>query len=112
MAFVHYDQIEEARRELAKELLALLWPGDRLIEAEINLEGGIDPPLAVKREREVDLGSIVTLNRLGVGRELGHGSAERAEIVDHGLVDQHVSIGQEQDALLAACLPEPPDDLK
>ena len=45
-------------------------------------------------------------------RELGHGRAERAEVVDHRLVDQDVAVGEEQDALLAAGLPQPPDDLE
>ena len=34
-------------------------------------------------------------------RQLGHRRAEGPEVVDHGLVDQHVAIGQEQDAFLA-----------
>ena len=45
-------------------------------------------------------------------RQLGHRRAEGPEVVDHGLVDQHVAIGQEQDALLAPGLPKPPDDLE
>ena len=49
---------------------------------------------------------------LAAGAELGHRRAERAEVVDHRLVDQHVAVGQEQDALLAARLPQPPDDLE
>ena len=61
---------------------------------------------------EVDLGSVVALDGLGAGAELGHGRAERPEVVDHGLVDQDVAVGQEQDAFLAARLPQPPDDLK
>ena len=47
-----------------------------------------------------------------MGRELGHRRTEGPEVVDHGLIDQHVAVGQEQDALFAACLPQPPDDLK
>ena len=35
----------------------------------------------------------------GFGRELGHGRPERSEVVDHGLVNQHVAVGQEQDTL-------------
>ena len=45
-------------------------------------------------------------------RELRHRAAERAEVVDHRLVDQHVAVGEEEDALLAARLPQPPDDLE
>jgi hypothetical protein len=40
MAFIDYDQIEEAGRKLAIELLPVFRPGDCLIEPEINLEGG------------------------------------------------------------------------
>ena len=58
------------------------------------------------------LRAVVALDGLGVGRELRHRRAERAEVVDHRLVDQHVAVGEEQDALLAARLPQPPDDLK
>jgi hypothetical protein len=54
-----------------------------------------------------------TLHALGVRAELGHRALERPEVVDHGLVDQDVAIGQEQDALcLGAALPQPPDDLE
>ncbi len=38
--------------------------------------------------------------------------AERAEVVHHRLVDQDVAVGEEEDALLAAGLPQPPDDLE
>ena len=112
MAFVDHDQVEEAGRELAIELLALLRPGDRLIEAEIDFEGGVDAPLPVEREGQIDLGAVLPLDGLGVGRELRHRRAERAEVVHHRLVDQHVAVGEEQDALLAARLPQPPDDLE
>ena len=56
--------------------------------------------------------AVVALDGLGVGRELRHRRAERAEIVHHRLVDQHVAIGEIEDAFLAARLPQPPDDLK
>ena len=112
MAFVDDDQVEEAGRELAIELLPFLRPGDRLIEPEIDLEGGFDPPLLVERQCQVDLGAVMPLDGLGVRRKLRHRRAERAEIVHHRLVDQHVAVGKEQDALLAAGLPQAPDDLK
>jgi hypothetical protein len=47
---------------------------------------------------------IDALHTFGVGAELGHGALEGAEVVDHGLVDQDVAVGQEQDALLGAQL--------
>ena len=90
MALVDHDEIEETGRKLAKNLLVLLRPGDRLIEAEIDFIGGVHVAL----------------------RKLGHDVAEGLEVVDSGLVDQDVAIREEQDALLAARLPQPPDDLK
>ena len=89
VAFVDHDQIEKRRRELPVGLLVFLRTGDRLIEAEIDLVGGID-----------------------IARELGHRPAEGAEIVRHRLIDEHVAVGEEQDALLASRLPQPPDDLE
>ena len=65
MAFVDDDQVEEAGRELAEELLPLLRPGDRLIEAEIDLVGGIDPALLVERRGEFDLVPSCPLDGLG-----------------------------------------------
>ena len=47
VAFVDDDQVEEAGRELAEQLLPLLRAGDRLIEAEIDLVGGVDAALLV-----------------------------------------------------------------
>ena len=58
------------------------------------------------------VGAVLPLDGLGVGAELRHRRAERAEVVHHRLVDQHVAVGEEQDALLAAGLPQPPDDLE
>ena len=55
---------------------------------------------------------MVPFDGLGVCRKLGHRRAERAEVVDHRLVDQHVAVGEEQDTLLAAGLPQTPDDLE
>ena len=48
MALVDHDQVEEAGRELAEELLPLLRAGDRLIEAEIDLVGGVDAALSCR----------------------------------------------------------------
>jgi hypothetical protein len=44
--------------------------------------------------------------------QLGHGAFERPEVVDHGLIDQDVPIGQIQDAFLGLALPQAPDDLE
>ena len=48
VAFVNDDQVEEARRELAEELLPLFRAGDGLIEAEIDLIGRVDAALLVE----------------------------------------------------------------
>ena len=44
MALVDDDEVEEVRRELAEELLAFFRAGDGLVEAEIDLVGGVDAP--------------------------------------------------------------------
>jgi len=41
-----------------------------------------------------------------------HGPTERLEVVVFGLEQQDVAVGEEQDALLDARLPQAPDDLK
>ena len=51
---------------------------------------------------QIDVAAVGAFDGLGAGRELRHRRAEGAEVVDHGLVDQDVAVGQEQDALLAA----------
>jgi hypothetical protein len=53
LAHVHDDQVEEVRRELAEELLALVRSCDRLVEPEVDLEGGVDAPVLVERERDL-----------------------------------------------------------
>ena len=112
VAFIDHDQIEEAGRKLPVDFLVFLWPGDRLVESEIDFKGRINEVLLVEGLRHVDLVAIVALDGPGMFRQLGHRPAEGAEIVHHGLVDQHVAVGKEQDALLASRLPQPPDDLK
>ena len=47
-----------------------------------------------------------------MGAQFGHGALERAEVVDHGLVDEDVAVGQKQDAFFSPALPQPPNDLK
>ena len=112
VALVDDDEVEEAGRELAEELLALLRAGDRLIEAEVDLVGGVDAALLVERRGEFDFGAVLALDGLRAGAELRHGGAEGPEVVDHGLVDEDVAVGEEEDALLASGLPQPPDDLE
>ena len=112
MALVDDDEIEEAGRELAKDLPALLRPGDCLVEAEIDFVGGVDAPPSVEGAGQLSGRAVRAFDGLCFRRQLGHRRAEGPEVVDHGLVDQHVAIGQEQDALLAPGLPKPPDDLE
>ena len=112
MAFVDYDQVEKAGRKLPIELLALLRSCDRLVKPEIDLKGRVYAAIPVDGPRHIDLAAIVALDGPGIFRQLGHRPTEGAEIVHHGLVDQHVAVGEEQDALLPPRLPKPPDDLK
>ena len=112
MALVDHDEIEEARRELPENLLSFLRPGDRLIEAEIDFVGGVDAPLSVDNAGQVLQRAVRAFDGSGFRRQLGHRRAKRPEVIDHGLVDQNVAVGQKQDALLAARLPKPPNDLE
>ena len=59
VALVDDDQVEEAGRELAEELLALLRAGDRLVEAEVDLVGGVDAALLVEGRGQLDLGAVL-----------------------------------------------------
>ena len=90
MALVDDDQIEEVGAELLVDVSLFFGAGHRLIEREVDLIGLVGLPLL----------------------DLGHGRAERLEVVGHGLIDQDVAVGQKQDALLRLGLPKPPDDLK
>ena len=112
MALVNHNQVKEAGRKLTKDFLTVLRPGQGLIQAEIDFIRGVNPPLAVNRGAQVLGGAVRAFDGPGPGRQLGHGRTERPEIVDHGLVNQDVAVGQKQDALLAAGLPQPPDNLK
>ncbi len=62
--------------------------------------------------RQLNLGAVLALDGLRAGAELCHRGAERAEVVHHGLVDEDVAVGEEEDALLPPGLPQPPDDLE
>ena len=112
VALVDHDQVEELTRELAVNLLPILGAGDRLVEPEIDFIGGVDAAAGVDRGAEVDARAVVALDSLRSGRKLRHRAAERAEVIDHRLVDQHVAIGKVEDPLGPARLPQPPDDLK
>ena len=90
VALVDDDQVEEVRRELLVDVLLFLGAGDGLIEREVDLEGLVD----------------------GAVGDLGHRLTERLEVVGLGLVGEDVAVDEEEDALLGAGLPQPPDDLK
>jgi hypothetical protein len=65
MALVYHDQVKEAGRELAKQLLPFPGSGDRLVEAEINLEGGVDAAPSVNCCGEADGAAVVAFDGLG-----------------------------------------------
>ncbi len=90
MTLVDDDEVEEVGRELLVDVLIFLGSGDGLVQREIDLEG---------------------LVRRAI-RNLGHGLAERFEVVRLGLVGEDVSVDEEEDSLLRARFPKPPDDLK
>ena len=58
MAFVDHDEVEEPGRKLAEQLLMLLGPGDGLVEPQVDLVGGVDAALFIKREGDF-LGAAV-----------------------------------------------------
>ena len=59
MTLVNDDQVKKAGREFPEELLALLRPGDGLIEPQIDLVGGVDAALFVQRRGEFDFGAVL-----------------------------------------------------
>jgi hypothetical protein len=112
MALVDDDQIEEVRRQLAEQLFAILWSRDGLVEPEIHLVRRVNPPLPVDGDWQLHAGSVFALDHLRLGAQLGHRGPKRAEVVHHRLVHQHVAVGEVQNPLLPASLPQPPDDLE
>ena len=74
MTLVDDHQIEEVARIVAVEAGTLLVAGDRLVDGEVHV--------AAPDRGAGDLGPCV---------------AERAEVLGHGIVHQHVAVGQEQD---------------
>ena len=55
---------------------------------------------------------VLGLDCLRARAQLRHRALERAEVVDHRLVDEDVAVREVEDPLLAPALPESPDDLK
>jgi hypothetical protein len=54
MALVDDDEVEEARRKLAVEFLALFWAGDGLVESEVDLVGRVN----AERVNEFETGGV------------------------------------------------------
>jgi hypothetical protein len=65
MALVDDDQIEEAGRELAEQLLTLLGAGDCLIETKVYFVSRVDSALLVDGGSQVDGAAVVALDGLG-----------------------------------------------
>src|SRR5258706_2703170 len=108
MALVDDDQVKKSRREFPKELLAFFRSGNRLIQAEVDLVGSIDPALFVECSCQINLSSVLTLDGFCTCAEFRHRSTKRPKIVDHCLVNENVSVSQVDDAPLSSSLPEPP----
>jgi hypothetical protein len=102
VALVDDDQVEEVGRELAEELLPLFRAGDRLVQAQIDLvrRCRCGDACRWRQVRSTVLPSARSMV-LALVLSLAMAGAKGSEVVDHRLVDQHVAVGQEQDALLA-----------
>src|SRR5690606_26321206 len=90
VALIDNDQIEEIRTEFAISVLVFIVVGQPLIQRQIYLIGFVDLLLLYDR----------------------HFVFEMTEITAPGLVDQGITVGQKQYALLGSGLPEAVDDLK
>ena len=110
MTLVDHDEVEEVGGQLAEDLLALRGSGDCLIQTEVDLVRGVDAPGTPARGARARF--RFGFDRPDSGRQFGHDRTERAKVVDHGLIDQHVAVGQEEDAFLATGSPQPPHDLE
>ena len=112
MTLVNDDQIKEAGREFPEKLLALLRPCDGLVKPQVNLICGVDAAFLIQRRSELDLGAVLALDGLGPRAEFGHGRAKGTEIIHHRLIDENVTVGKKENALLPPRLPQSPDNLK
>ncbi len=56
------------------------------------------PVFLLDGDRQFDLGAVFALDGFRVRAQLRHRGAERAEVVDHRLVNEHVAVGEEKDA--------------
>lgn len=90
MALVDDYQVKEVARELLVDVLLLLAPRHRLVERQVDLEGLVD----------------------GAIDDLGHSLSEGLEVVGQRLIEQDVTVGEEEHTLHRARLPKAPDDLE
>lgn len=90
MTLVHHHQIEETGGELFVDILLLFGATDGLIEGEVDLVGLLD----------------------GAVGDLGYRRTEGLEVINLGLIDQDVALGEEEDAFFAAGSLQLPDDLE
>ena len=90
VAFVDDDEVEEVGRELFVDVAFFFGAGDALVKRQVDFVGFFD----------------------GAAVDFDHGVAEVAEVVVFGLVDENVTVGQEEDTFGAAAAPESPHDLE
>ena len=117
VALVHHDQVKEVGAELFVDVAFFFGARHRLVQREVNLVAFVDQfGCFVDGQVHVfnrDLALCIhALHTFGIGAELGHRALEGAEVVDHGLVNQDVAVGQKQDAFFGAAFPQTPNDLK
>ncbi|MNL00154.1 hypothetical protein D3C87_1205760 [compost metagenome] len=110
MALVHHDEVEEVGAELLVDVALLFGSRDGLIEREVDLValvhqfGRLVHRQVHVLDRHLAL-RIDTLDALGIRTQFGHRALEGPEVIDHGLVDEDVAVGKEEDSLLGAALP-------
>ena len=90
MTLVDDDEVEEVAGDGFEDFVLLVGAGEGLVEAEMDLVGGVD--LAVL--------------------DFGHHRTEGLEIVCERLVSEDVAIDKEEDAFGSLGFPQPPDDLE
>ena len=104
VALVHHDQVKEVGAELFVDVAFFFGARHGLVKREVNLVtlvhqlGGFVDGQVHLFDRDLAL-CVDRLDAFGVGAELGHRAFEGPEVIDHGLVDQDVTVGQKQDAL-------------
>src|SRR5438552_17154482 len=90
MAFINNSQIKKVFGKLFVDLLSFFSSGYRLVERQVNLI------------RFVGLAIL----------DFGHCRAERFEVIGSSLINQNISVREEENPLLCPRLPKSPDYLK